>query len=78
MALEPGLHPAIILVSPDRSDFLLDEFGRYARDYRLETAVSMSDALAVATRLLAEGCAVAMFVTESRLPDAATLAAIEA
>ena len=70
--------PAIVLVSPERSDFLLDEFGRYARDYRLETAVSMSDALAVATRLLAEGAAVAMFVTESRLPDAATLAAFQA
>ena len=46
--------PAIVLVSPERGDFLLDEFGRYARDYRLETAVSMSDALA-APNLVARG-----------------------
>lgn len=74
----PDSRPAIVLVSPERTDFLLDEFGRYRRDYRLETATSMSDALTVATRLNAENVAVAMFVTESRLPDASTLAAFHA
>jgi len=70
--------PAIVLVSPERTDFLLDEFGRYQRDYRLESATSMSEALTAAARLNAENVAVAMFVTESRLPDATTLAAFHA
>jgi thioredoxin reductase (NADPH) len=77
MTAERDTRPAIVLVSPERADFLLDEFGRYDRDYRLACATSMSDALAVATRLHADGVAVAMFVTESRLPDSTTMAAFQ-
>ena len=29
----PGRRPVILIVSAEHADFLLDEFGRYARDY---------------------------------------------
>ena len=64
------MKPAIILVSETRCDELLDEFGRYARDYELPTATSAHEAKQAAKRVVAEGGHVAMFVTESRLPDA--------
>ncbi|WP_330474931.1 FAD-dependent oxidoreductase [Terrabacter sp. C0L_2] len=64
------MKPAIILVSETRSDELRGEFGRYARDYDLPTATSAREAKQAAKRVVAEGGQVAMFVTESRLPDA--------
>jgi thioredoxin reductase (NADPH) len=67
--------PAIVLVSEDHADDLLDEFGRYARDYALEVAHSCADALAVTERVRAAGGTVALFVAESVLPDAPILAA---
>ncbi|MBW8730898.1 MAG: FAD-dependent oxidoreductase [Terrabacter sp.] len=69
------MKPAIILVSETRCDELLDEFGRYARDYELPTATSAHEAKLAAKRVVAEGGQVAMFVTESRLPDAEVLEA---
>ena len=69
------MNPAIILVSETRSEELLDEFGRYARDYELPTAGSAHEAKLAAKRVVAEGGQVAMFVTESRLPDAEVLEA---
>ncbi|HYQ31696.1 MAG TPA: response regulator, partial [Lapillicoccus sp.] len=69
------MNPAIILVSETRSEELLDEFGRYSRDYELPTAGSAHEAKLAAKRFVAEGGQVAMFVTESRLPDAEVLEA---
>jgi thioredoxin reductase (NADPH) len=64
------VNPAIILVSERRCDQLREEFCRYERDYELPTATSAHEAKAAARRVVAEGGQVAMFVTESRLPDA--------
>ena len=69
------MKPAIILVSETRCEELLDEFGRYSRDYELPTATSAHEAKLAAKRVVAEGGQVAMFVTESRLPDAEVLEA---
>jgi len=67
--------PAIILVSEQRSDFLLDEFGRYARDYELHTATSAAEAEETARQLRDADVPVALFVSESRLPDETVTAA---
>ena len=67
--------PAIILVSETRCPELADEFGRYTRDYDVHTATSAHEAKAAAKRVIADGGQVAMFVTESRLPDAEVLEA---
>ena len=62
--------PAIILVSEHHADVLLEEFqSRYARDYSLRTARSSAEAEAVAQQICDAGDLVAMFVTDSRLPD---------
>ncbi|MDN4162676.1 FAD-dependent oxidoreductase [Nocardioides abyssi] len=62
--------PVIVLVSETRTTFLLDEFGRYARDYDLRATTTVADAEKVARDVLAEGGRVALFVAESQLPDA--------
>lgn len=67
--------PALILVSETRTAELVDEFGRYRRDYDLQPATSAAEAEALAGRIRADGGQVAMFVTESQLPDAAVLEA---
>ncbi|WP_374970803.1 FAD-dependent oxidoreductase [Terrabacter sp. BE26] len=69
------MRPAIILVSETRCEQLLDEFSRYARDYELPTARSAHEAKLAARQVVAQGGQVAMFVTESRLPDAEVLEA---
>ncbi|GGO76547.1 FAD-dependent oxidoreductase [Nocardioides deserti] len=61
--------PSLVLVSEANADFLLDEFGRYQRDYDLRTATSADEAEQVAREVLAGGGQVALFVTESVLPD---------
>ncbi|GAA1391304.1 NAD(P)/FAD-dependent oxidoreductase [Luteococcus peritonei] len=61
--------PAIVLVSAEHSEHLLDEFGRYARDYELHAATSFDEGTALIQRLLAEEVAVAMIVAECPLPD---------
>ncbi|GAB2975493.1 NAD(P)/FAD-dependent oxidoreductase [Nocardioides montaniterrae] len=68
--------PVIILVSEHHTDFVRDEFGRYARDYDLHAAATAAQAEATARTLTADGRQVALFVTESRLPDAPTMAAL--
>jgi thioredoxin reductase (NADPH) len=67
--------PALILVSETRCEQLADEFGRYRRDYDIHTATSAAEAKHVARRIVADGGQVAMFVAESRLPDANVLEA---
>lgn len=62
--------PAIILVSEHHAEALLEEFqSRYARDYDLRAATSCAQAKAAAKDVLDGGGLVAMFVTDSRLPD---------
>lgn len=68
--------PAIVLVSEHRCDFLCDEFGRYARDYDLVPATSAAEAERLATEIAAEGGQVALFVSDSRLPDAPLMVAM--
>ena len=67
--------PAIVLVSEEHADALLDEFGRYRRDYELHVAHSSAEALATTKAILSSGGTVALFVAESVLPDDAILAA---
>lgn len=64
------MQPALILVSEEHAEFLLDEFGRYARDYDLHAAGTCAEAEALAAEIIADGGQVAMFVCESVLPDA--------
>jgi len=63
------VQPAIILVSPDHADFLADEFGRYARDYDIHALTTASAAADLAHEIHANGGQVALFVSDSRLPD---------
>ncbi len=70
--------PAIVLVSEHRGDFLRDEFDRYARDYYLRTARSCTEAVSVLEELREHDYPVALFVAESRLPDADILDAFSA
>ncbi|MFC5175920.1 FAD-dependent oxidoreductase [Nocardioides taihuensis] len=67
--------PTLVLVSEHHSDTLREEFGRYARDYELRTARSSAEAIEVAEAVLADGGTIALFVTDSRLPDQPVLAA---
>ncbi len=67
--------PVILIVSAQHADFLLDEFGRYARDYDLRTAGSSADAVRVILEVRAEGGTIAMFVQDGDLPDAHPLMA---
>lgn len=69
------VQPAIILVSEEHAAFLLDEFGRYARDYDLHTAGSCADALEVTRGIRDAGGQVALFVSDTELPDAPVLEA---
>jgi thioredoxin reductase (NADPH) len=65
--------PALILVSELRGDLLADEFGRYARDYEVHTTTSAAQAEHLAESICDAGGQVALFVTESALPDADVL-----
>ncbi|TXL60933.1 NAD(P)/FAD-dependent oxidoreductase [Aeromicrobium terrae] len=62
--------PAILLVSAEHATFLLDEFGRYQRDYELVMALSAEEAEYEAQAVVDSGAQVALIVTDSRLPDA--------
>lgn len=70
--------PSIVLVSELHAEHLLDEFGRYARDYELYAARSCAEAVTATEGVLAGGGTVALFVTDSRLPDEPVLDAIGA
>ncbi len=69
MTQEPARRqpPAIIIVSHDNAAFLVDEFGRYARDYDIRPAVSASIANDISTEIEANGGQVAMYVADSSL-----------
>ena len=66
--------PAIILVSEHHADLLLEEFqSRYQRDYDLRVAGSCAEAESIAREVRDRGDHVALFVTDSRLPDVETV-----
>ena len=66
--------PAIILVSEHHADMLLEEFqSRYRRDYDLHSAGSCAEAESIAREIRDRGDHVALFVTDSRLPDVETV-----
>ncbi len=62
-------NPAIVLVSTEHSDFLLDEFGRYTRDYDLHTATTFEDGARLVKQLQADGLPLALMVLDSALRD---------
>jgi thioredoxin reductase (NADPH) len=64
--------PVILLVSEEHAEYLLDEFGRYLRDYDVRTAHSAAESGQVVKSLPA-GQQLALVVTESVLPDADVL-----
>ncbi|MFC5728891.1 MULTISPECIES: FAD-dependent oxidoreductase [Nocardioides] len=61
--------PAIVLVSGDVADQLREQFWRYSREYELHIAGSCAEALRVTRSILDTGSTVALFVSDSRLPD---------
>ncbi len=61
--------PVIVLVSGEHADALRDEFWRYSREYDLRTASTCAEASTVAEAVLADAGRIAMFVSDSRLPD---------
>ncbi|MFN8196624.1 MAG: FAD-dependent oxidoreductase [Nocardioidaceae bacterium] len=67
--------PAIVLVSDDQADRMREEFWRYSREYDLHTARTCAEAAVVTREILASGGTVALFVSDSWLPDAQVLAA---
>ena len=60
-------NPAIIIVSHDNAAFLVDEFGRYSRDYDIRPATSARIASDISTEIEATGGHVAMYVADSSL-----------
>lgn len=68
--------PAIVLVSAEHVDHLLEEFGRYSRDYTIHPARTADQARQITEEILAQGRHVALFVVESTLPDAPVLKAM--
>jgi thioredoxin reductase (NADPH) len=67
--------PVILLISEEHADELLDEFGRYTRDYDLRTARSALEAAQVTREIIGNGQQLALAVSESVLPDADVLVA---
>lgn len=67
--------PAIVLVADEHLATLRNSFGRYEREYSLHTASSAAEAEQVAIDVVAAGGSVALFVTDSLLPDAHVLEA---
>lgn len=70
-------NPSIILVGSRQSSRLLEEFGRYENDYDVRWARSAAEASVLADERKAAGGQVALFVSESDLPDLPIRAALE-
>lgn len=65
--------PAIVLISAEHADEMLAGFARYTSEYDVRVARSCREALETTHAIVAEGGAVAMFASESVLPDAEVL-----
>ncbi len=61
--------PFIVLVAPEHPDVLEEQFRRYSFEYVIRTARSSAEAMAVTEEILAADGRVALYVSESRLPD---------
>ena len=75
MSTSPTPAPAIVLVARDHLDTLRQSFGRYEREYAIRTATTAEEAERAAQEWLDAGGNVALFVTDSTLPDAHVLEA---
>lgn len=64
-----SLSPTVIVVASPGRTVLREEFRRYERDYEVREAHDAAQAERIAREVLTSGGRVAMFVTESRLPD---------
>lgn len=71
-------NPVILVVSAEHSEPLLDELGRYARDYDLHAATSGREALGLLVRWRDEPRPVALVVIDSVLPDIDVVDAVTA
>lgn len=65
--------PAIVLIAPDHPDDMQTGFARYVAEYDVRLARSCHEAVQVTHDIVAEGGTVALFVSESVLPDADVL-----
>jgi thioredoxin reductase (NADPH) len=65
------MEPVILIVSggPDEGARLVDELGRYARDYRLEVVTTGAEAVARVVDITASGGAVAMVLADLAQPE---------
>ena len=71
-------NPAIVLASAEDLEALVDEFGRYARDYTIFGASSVEEAWAWTEEFVGQGGKVALFVIDSRVAGSELAAAAEA
>lgn len=67
--------PAIVLASEQYAERLVSEFCRYERDYDLRPARSSAQVLEITERLQSDDVPIAMYATDSVLPDEHVLAA---
>ncbi|UPK75546.1 FAD-dependent oxidoreductase [Nocardioidaceae bacterium SCSIO 66511] len=67
--------PAIILASQEYADELVDTFWRYEREYDLRPARSSGEVLELTEKLQADGVPIALYVSDSELPDEHVLGA---
>ena len=67
--------PAIVLASEEYSDQLVAEFCRYERDYDLRPAKSSAQVLEITEQLQSDDIPIALYATDSVLPDDHVLAA---
>jgi thioredoxin reductase (NADPH) len=65
--------PAIVLISEEHPDEMLAGFARYQQEYDVRVARSCREALHTTHDIVAAGGTVAMFASESVLPDAEVL-----
>ena len=68
--------PALVIVSDVYGEHLLDEFGRYARDYQLYVEPSAQRAEERLTQLRTDGTPIALLVSDTELPDADVISAM--
>ena len=65
--------PAIVLIGSEHPDELRDAFGRYEREYDVRLARTCKEALVATHDVLEAGGTVAMYASESVVPDADTV-----
>ena len=54
---------------PEHDDVIVDELGRYARDYEVRCGATAAEVTGILTEALADGDQVCLIVSESRVPD---------